>query len=110
MSTSSQRDHSQIGHMAVAPVLWDETGTLEAHEIVVHALTTEARTLTMPVAGDALAGVPYIIKLETDGGNLTVAYPEGSHNPADVVLTAVDDYVISMSDGTYWYIIGEVST
>jgi len=110
MSVSAQRDHSQMGHMVVAPLILDSTATLSAHNVLVHAVTTGARTLTMPVAGDALTFIPYIIRLHTDGGNLTVAFPEGAHNPSDVVLTAVNDYVIAVCDGTFWYITGEIST
>lgn len=110
MSVNAQRAHSQAGHMVVAPLIVDSDMTLPAHNIVVHAVTTTARTLTMPHAGDALVGVLYMIKLQTDGGDLTVAFPEGSHNPADAVLTAVNDNIICVSDGTYWYLWDLVTT
>lgn len=110
MSIGSASAQATLGHMIVAPLIVDSDMTLPARNVVVHARTTTTRTLTMPDAGDALPLVPYTIKLESDGGNLTIAFPGASHNPSDIVLTAVDDYAIVMSDGTYWFVIGEVST
>ena len=110
MSISAQRDFSQMAHAVIAPLIVDSDMTLPAHNVLVHAVTTTARTLTMPNAGEALAFVPYIIRLHTDGGNLTVAFPEGAHNPADAVLTVVNDYIVAVSDGTFWYNLAEIST
>lgn len=110
MGVAAQQAHTTMGHMIVAPLVVNSDLTLPARNVVVHARTTTTRTITMPDAGDALPLVPYMIKLELDGGDLTIAFPGASHNPADIVLTAVDDFAIVMSDGTYWFVIGEVST
>lgn len=110
MSIGSAGAQATLGHMIVAPLIVNSDLTLPAARVVVHARTTTTRTITMPDAGDALPLVPYIIKLESDSGNLTIAFPGAGFNPGDIVLTAVDDSAILMSDGTYWFVINEVST
>ncbi len=110
MSTGSQMAHTTMGHMAIAPKIVVAAETLNPEDILVHAATTGAITLTMPEGGDALAGVVYIVRLEIDGGNLTIAFPGAGADPSDIVLTAAHDFAAMMTDGTYWYVLGEIST
>ena len=67
-------------------------------------------TVNMPHAGEVPAGTRFRIR-QTGVAACTLAYPGAAGtDPADKDLTAVDDYVISESDGRYWYGVSETLT
>ncbi len=86
------------------------TTTLGVYERQVLVETTGAGTIALPRAEDA-SGLTFTITLVIDGGNLTVTYPGAAgQDPADSVLTAVDDYVSVRSSGERWILESEITT
>lgn len=100
-----------IGSASPQNVTKTASATLAVHEQYVTVDSTAGvMTITMPRAEDA-AGNHYSITMTVDNGNVTVAYPGASgQDPADSVLTAVDDYVSLYSSGERWFIESEITT
>lgn len=72
--------------------------------------TAGAMSITMPRAEDC-AGRKYGLTLTVDGGDVTVVFPAAAgQDPADAVLTAVDDYVELYSSGERWMVSSEITT
>ncbi len=84
--------------------------TVLPQQITVHVTGTGVFTLTMPEASAANRFVPYIVRLEEASTGVTVAFPGGTENPLDQVMTALLDNVIAQTDGKYWYVTGATLT
>ena len=84
--------------------------TVLPQQITVHVTGTGVFTLTMPEASEANRFVIYVVRLEEASTGVTVAFPGGTENPEDHVMTALLDNVTAVSDGQYWYVTGSTLT
>lgn len=82
----------------------DLTYSMEVGDSIVHVTTVGTNTMTVTLPPVSLAvGQTYVIRLITDGGDCVVQDNNDDAGLTDITFDTVLDFVVLLSDGTYWY-------
>ncbi|MHA2064338.1 MAG: hypothetical protein ACXABY_08155 [Candidatus Thorarchaeota archaeon] len=116
LSNYNQREEAAVAQEVAVYATADYTAdaaTFAPHETEIMLVGGVAVTLTAPHWSLCVGKGMYNIMFQVDAGQVTVAFPngpDGASDPADVVLTAVGDYVNCYATNERWVVESSVAT